>query len=160
MDPFLSTIIGGGIAIAGGAGTQWVMHHLTVTHRRRTLAYALSGEIASICAIAHKRKYLENMKDMKKAIEQDQPTYPFKVSITQNYFTIFNENAKDIGLLPPECAEHTARFYVQTKSLIEDFTNPPESPNEAIVLLEMDIKLLEDTLKLGDSLKQELQRIR
>ena len=53
----LTTVVGGVLALAGGWWAGWRQAHA----ERRSLTRAFGGEIAALLAIAHARRYRENV---------------------------------------------------------------------------------------------------
>ena len=79
-----------------------------------------------------------------------------------HYFDVYEANAGELGLLPPRLARQVGKFYVQAKSVLEDFAWLGESTS-----LEVDIDdriatfmrlatLIDDTTDLGRDLVLQL----
>ncbi len=124
----LAAVIGGALAIVGG----FFGHVWQTRKERKSVAGAFAGEIRAILGIIRKRRYMEGIEALIAAMKADNVPRPFHLDVRQFYFTVFEANAGKLGLLPSNCASDVATFYVITKSLLEDATNPNKPTDVAI----------------------------
>ena len=158
----ISTLLGGILAIAGGISTQAARYYLKERRTRRAVAGALAGEISAICSIARRRDYLGGMREILDQVHKSgRPDRP-RISVSQDYLQIYRSDAGSIGLLPPEITEDVVVFYTHVKSPIEDVLptapNPPDAAS-AERLVQEQMTLLGDTLRLGDDLIARLRHL-
>lgn len=161
--PLLSGLIGGVLATSGSILTQRHLHKLTTTQERNSLANALSGEIAALCSIIERRGYLDDMKESRQSIQTSGQEAPFKVNVQYDYLMVYKSNLGSIGLLPAHLAASVTRFYTQIQALLEEATSPTEehrSSLESLDILDEQIALLEDSLKLGQDLSKRLSWVK
>ena len=155
----LLCIVVGGLLGAGGAITiQWLNNRRT----RRATAGAFAGEIGAICSIMRHQRYLEEAQSLLEEVRKSGQPLRAVMYSTQEYFSIYHGNSSAIGLLPAREALNVAKFYTQVKSLVDDAR--PEAPGpkdaeDAENRLTRQIKLLTETLGIGEDLVMQLQRI-
>ena len=157
----LSTLFGGLLAGGGAILTQIVSLRMANDLTRRALAGAFAGEVAAICAITRRRKYLDFLNMSLDHVHQLQQPGRMMVPITQDYFQIYRSNAGALGLLPSTISERVALFYTLVKSLIEDMQPSapiPSTPAAAEHAIKEQIALLKETLNLGDELVANLRK--
>ena len=155
-------LVGTGVGICGSITVQWLAHRWEDRWRKRAIAGALAGEIAAICAIARRRRYLETTQLLLKRVRECQQPGWMVVKITYDYMTIYQSNASAIGLLPPQSALDVVTFYTQIRALMEDVSADGPAPatvDEAEELLKGQIELLDETLQLGDRVAQDLRKL-
>lgn len=158
----MSVLIGGLVATSGAMVTQWWVHRMATKQARRSLANALAGEIDALCSIAVRRRYLEGAQQLRQHIQKGGTPATLRIQAQQDYFLIYKNNVGSIGLLPPALAGSVARFYTQTQSFLEDVMPVIEEDDatvNALDHLDEQIKLLEDTLALGQQLAQQLPEV-
>lgn len=158
MADIISVIIGGAIAISGGLVTQYWKHR----RERRALAHALAGEIHAIVEMVERRGYQKFVSKLIDDVHTSQLPANVQVTITQNYFVVYESNALKIGLLPRLAAGDVASFYTLAKGLIEDSANnkfPPTTQNEAINRLSQMEGLLTTLTTLGKNVVLVLEKV-
>ncbi len=159
MTELFAALVGGVLALLG----SFLFHWHSSRENRKSLAQAFVGEIRAILVLIEKRKYHESLERWRTSMLEGQssPGRAFMAMPKQNYFTIFEANASKIGVLPRRASMHVVRFYVLTKSLLEDLTNeelfsrPPELV--AKILIE-NLEVLDDLQMAGQTALYNLDR--
>jgi len=115
----LSLIVG---VLLGGVSNA-VVGSYAAFRESQGIAEALISEISTITELIEQRGYINTLNTLITRLQNPahQPTYQdiFSVSITQDYFAVFNSVCPRIGLLGPLSGGVT-RFYGLSKVLIED----------------------------------------
>jgi len=112
----LSVVVGGILAIGGGIAQQWWQRR----QDRRSLAYALAGEIGAIIESIELRRYTEAIDGTIEQVKKTGTPWTFTIDIAEGYFLVYGANAGKIGLLSPLLAKEVAAFYSMMVGLIED----------------------------------------
>jgi len=161
----LSIVVGGIIAIGGG----FVQRICERRHERKSLRAALRAEIQAILAIVERRHYIAALSNLIEAIKGGSTNF-FERRIGSRYDIVFRSNCGKLGLLPPETAAETVRFYFMVSSVREDLVllqNASESanlrtsygldtPHGNLAFHEQMLRFSIETVTLGNHLIQEL----
>lgn len=120
------TIIGGCITFF----TQTYMRKKEKEELRKTISAAFYSEVCSLLKLAKMRQYLEMLVEAIMVID-NKKTYPPVEQLFnfrfEDYFSVYRNNVKNIGILDPEIAPLLTEFYVNVFSLLEDLTTMPGS---------------------------------
>jgi len=119
---FASTVLGGVLAIAGGlAATLWA-DNLQARRKRRedaefseNVIRAIRREIEAIQEI-----YNKGIGGRLRECPKGQ-RFPFWLGMTQNWFTVFDSNAVNLGKIEGELSRQIITVYIRMKQLIEEF---------------------------------------
>ena len=121
-DVLFSTLLGGLLAIAGGVGASCVGHWLQARHKNREGAEFEANVLRAI------RRELEAIGKIYDegigAIMKDWPggtAFTWRLGVTQDWFTVFNANAVNLGKIEAEASRRVVGIYVMNKKLIEEY---------------------------------------
>jgi hypothetical protein len=103
-ESFLSTVVGGLLAIAGGAFASW----LSWKRERKSVAAAFAAEVQGILDIYDWRHTIERIPQ------------GWKFSVEPN-FPVFESHVGKIGLLPTDLAAKVTVFYNYAAGVFMDF---------------------------------------
>ena len=148
-------IVGGVLALTGSLGATYLAAAVARRQRKRSIAGALAGEIGALVDIAETRKYIDAYDALIAQTESTGETMALGVVARYEYFSIFNAYAASLGELPPDLARDVARFYVITKSILEDGADAAEGnvkSDQALARLRNTRALLVTGLALGKDL--------
>ena len=150
MKEFLTVLAGGFMAILGSVSVMWYSSY----KERKSLSQAILGEIQSLTSLMEKRKYIENLERWKQEINEtsESPNRAFMAIPKFNYFAVYDANLGKIGSLPWYSTIYVTKFYVLTKSLLEDFTSKElysREPKVVLGILDEDIKLIKEVIRIG-----------
>jgi hypothetical protein len=158
MSEIFSVLVGGGLALVGGAGsTIWQNRR-----ERRSLGYALAGEIQAIVDVVERKKYREVVDQCIETVMKTKQPHSIRIRMKQNYFVVYEANAAKIGLLPRNTARRVARFYTYLKAIIEDVTDEDyvvQSDTEALQRLRALRELLDSLVTKGLKVAGELEKL-
>jgi hypothetical protein len=158
MPDIISVLVGGGLALSGGAVSAiWRQRR-----ERRSLAYALAGEIQAIVDVMQMRKYQEVVKHYIEKVKETNEPLAFQIRAGQNYLAIYEANATKIGLLPRNAARRVARFYTHLKAFLEDVTDEDlvvESATESLQRLSALDEILGRLVSEGLKVSSELEKL-
>ncbi|MEE8076171.1 MAG: hypothetical protein V3T60_11175 [Candidatus Binatia bacterium] len=130
----LSLIVG---VLLGGVSNA-VVGRYAAFRESQGIAAALISEISTITELIEQRGYINALNTLITRLQNPahQATYQdmFSVSITQDYFAVFNSVCPRIGLLGPLSGGVT-RFYGLSKVLIEDVNSLREIQKQSIMVL-------------------------
>lgn len=149
--PLISAIAGGAIAISGNLAIEcWRQHR-----RAKSLALALRGEIKAIIEVVGIRRYVELLDEGIALVTATQRHMLWYLPAKNRYFIIYEENASDLGVLPPSVTEGIARTYALAKSFLDDVTNPNwldrQTPEEVVNAMREAQQVLVMAIKSGHS---------
>jgi hypothetical protein len=161
----LSVIVGGIIAISGG----FLQRICERRQERKSLRAALRAEIQAILAIVQRRNYIAGLTEFIRTIRAGS-TRLFEIRIAKDYDIVFKNNCGKLGLLSPETAARTVRFYYFVSSVVEDLVLLQDAGESAdlrtgyrlntqagnLDFHEHMLQLSIDTVALGNDLVQEL----
>jgi hypothetical protein len=152
----LGVVIGGTIGISG----QYFLQRFERKHLARQVAKGLAGEIEALISIANRRDYVGVLKS---AAAATAPTALY-MTVTREYFRVFEANVEKLGLLGDALPAQVASFYVQASAVIEDFNTislpgflSTVGPTAAQTHYLNAATLLEDTLALGQQTATQLR---
>lgn len=120
--------ISGVYALAGAAIGGFSTYYSAVKVRNdslkahaKAIKSAISTEIISLAEIARYRNYEQGFKNVISYLEtQPDAKWPMPVNVPSHYSRIYQENAKDIGLLEPEYAVKVVKFYQFIDAVVQD----------------------------------------
>jgi hypothetical protein len=152
----VGVVIGGAIGFSG----QALLRHFERQHLARQVAKGFAGEIEALISIVERRNYVSVLKSAAAAT----PPPSLLISVTREYFRVFEANVDKLGLLDDALPAQVASFYVQASAVIEDF-NAISQPGFLSALGQTQgqlhylnaAALLEDTLALGQQTVAELR---
>ncbi len=163
--PLAGVVIGGVLAIAGGfVSTLW-LESRRESKQRRALALAFQGEIGALLEIIEKRGYIEGLRETRAETEATGKTQGFYFRARRGYFSVFDANVSQIGILKPPLSGLVARFYTQANSILEDMERFEEAkpadvdPKVAIQAYDELIILFEDVVAVGRQIVKEVSRL-
>jgi hypothetical protein len=121
-DAFFSTVVGGVLAAAGGlvavTYAEW-------SRKRRKLkedAEFRANVLRAIrCELIATREVYDQGIGAKLKEVPDGQLFPFRLGLTQDWFTIFNANAVHLGKIDADISRQIIGVYTQSKQLIEEF---------------------------------------
>jgi len=165
LGTMFGTIIGAILAISGGFAEKIYERR----KERESLRAALRAEIQAILAIVEERKFIADLSKFIEAIKGGATNF-FEIRIAKDYDMVFRSNCGKLGLLPPETAAETVRFYFMVSSVREDLVllqNASESanlrtsygldtPHGNLAFHEQMLRFSIETVTLGNHLIQEL----
>ena len=159
MNEFLSALAGGLVALLGSISVMWYNSY----KERKSLSQAILGEIQSLISLIEKRDYVGNLERWKREIDETSksPNRAFMATPRFNYFAVYDANLGKIGCLPWYSTIYVTKFYVLTKSLIEDFTNKElysREPHIVREILDEDIELLKEVTSYGKIAVNKLKK--
>lgn len=160
-EQILAVIIGGILAIAGGAGSQAFTHWLSVRHKRTSMKQAFAGEIGALIDIIERRGYLSELDRLIAGIPAEDASIFMSVKITHNYFDVYDNHCQHLGALQNELPRRVTRFYVYAKALVEDFAVPEHGQIQrefSIEELETSRQLLSELIEQGYGLVKDLEK--
>jgi hypothetical protein len=162
--PLVSVVIGGILAIAGGFVSNIWLESRRERKLRRTLARAFQGEIEALLDIIDKRGYIQGLRNARAKTEETGTTHAYHFRARKKYFSVFEANVGQIGLLPPPLSQLIARFYTQANAILEDMERFEEvdpkrvDPKAAIATYNELIAIFEDAVALGKQIVSEVSR--
>ncbi|MGD9520038.1 MAG: hypothetical protein AB7W28_11060 [Armatimonadota bacterium] len=160
--PLIGVVVGGVLAIAGGFASNVWLEYSRERKRRYALALAFQGEVRALLEIIEKRKYLEGLRAAKAQTETTSKTQSYHFRARRKYFSVFEANVGQIGILKPPLSELVARFYTQANSVLEDMERFEEvdpatvDPSVAIAAYEEVLSIFEDTVTVGEKIVNEV----
>ncbi len=163
--PLIGAAIGGFIGAAGGFLSKWLLERSRLRAERKQLAYAFKGEILAILSIAQMRHYVAGFEKLIVVMKQTGKPIVFPVSITREYFNVFNANVSKIGFLKSPLPEEIARFYTQANSILDDFASRgsalwQQAPVEVAIELNQElIAIMTNTFILGDEIAARIDTL-
>ncbi len=158
----------GGVVVGGLLGFlgQASLQRIDRKHRARQIASGLAGEVEGLVHICDVQQYANFLRGFADTLESGTaPGGVIKVPVIRvrlHYFQVYEANAGELGLLPPHLARQVGKFYVQAKSVLEDFASLEESTSlqidlaDRIANLRRVATLIDDLTKLGRDLVQQL----
>lgn len=163
--PLIGVVVGGVFAIAGGFASNVWHEHSRERKQKYALALAFQGEVRALLEIIEKRKYIEGLRAAKAQTEATGKTQPYHFRARRKYFSVFDANVGQIGLLKPPLSELVARFYTQANSILEDMEMFEEvdpatvNPSVAIAAYEEVLSIFEDTVTVGKKIVNEVSAL-
>nr|EES53901.1 MAG: hypothetical protein UBAL3_44810038 [Leptospirillum ferrodiazotrophum] len=163
--PLAGTLVGGILTFSGAYLSTALLGKRQRDTESKNLAVCFSGEIAAIVSIIRKRRYLEHIEGLLRMAKDGKRPPAIKIAVRNPYCTVFRDNAGKIGMLPAPLPSSIVRFYLQVYALLEDFENFREGaldqePLPTVTrLYEEMAALLSDTIRLGETIGKEVERI-
>jgi len=162
---FWLTILGAILAISGG----FVEKIYQRRKERESLRAALRAEIQAILAIVERRHYIGALSNVIEAIKSGPPNF-FERRFGSLHDIVFRSNCDKLGLVSPETAAETVRFYFQVSSVVLDLDllrDAADSPglqaryglnqrDRNLAFHEELLRLSGETVELGNDLIQKL----
>lgn len=118
--PQVLPLIGVALGFVGGFLSNLYFERRRNKELRKSLSAAIVGEIQAIVSVLKLRKYKDAIIGYIEAIHETGEADYFTVDINQDYLTIFEKNADKIGFLGADLAAKISKFYIMTRSLLED----------------------------------------
>ncbi len=158
----------GGVAVGGLVGFfgQAWLQRTERKHRARQIAGGLAGEVEGLVHIGDVHQYANFLRESAGALESGaHPDGVIEVPVIRvrlHYFEVYEANAGELGLLPPRLTRQVGKFYVQAKSVLEDFASLGESTSLEIDLADRIANFrrlatfIDDTTDLGRDLVLQL----
>jgi hypothetical protein len=162
--PLVGVVVGGILAIAGGFVSNLWLESRRERRLHRTLALAFQGEIGALLEIVDKRGYIEGLRNARAKTEETGTTHAYHFRARKKYFSVFEANVRQIGLLQPPLPHRVARFYTQANAVLEDMerfeeVDPKEvDPQLAIAAYDELIALFEDAVAVGKQIVSVVSR--
>ncbi len=155
-----------------GGGLQAYMQYRARKAEAAAVLQALLTEVDALVRLAQHRQYLANivahrnhcqhLVDHHQSAEQS-PMFVLDLSL--DYFKTYDALIPKIGMLDPWYADRITRFYLFSKSVVQNYL--PTSPfqngmnaEEGLLLFSNDIPLLETALRIGDGLSKDRKIVR
>jgi len=163
--PLAGTLVGGILTFSGAYLSTALLGKRQREIESKNLAACFSGEIAAIVSIIRKRRYLEHIEGLLRMAKDGKRPPAIKIAVRNPYFNVFRENAGKIGMLPAPLPSLIVRFYLQSYAILEDFENFREGALDqeglptVTRLYEEVAALLADTMRLGEMIGKEVERI-
>lgn len=155
--PVASALVG---AIAVGA-IKFVVELQRRKNRKEAILRALAGEVGTLCQFIRLQDYVEGYREEAQRAAAGQYATMLPIDARQNYFTMYEAVAHDIGELSAEQAIAISRFYTLCKIAMDTARPggqfPPPEQNllfmsglSALILREGDavIQFPSETIKL------------
>ena len=159
------TAIVGLVGVALGGGLQAAHTAFERRLEAKSVLSALVAEVESLKRLIHHRGFIRqfvlvanecrNLSSQGRGAEM----YPtFTISVSEDYFSLFNALSPKIGLLDRYQADRIVRFYVLVKAAKENFTSDapwtkkPVTVNAMLQIIESDIEILRVAYLLGDEI--------
>ena len=121
-DNFMSALLGGALAFAGGIIVSWYAHRLQAKHKReedaefaRNVVRAIRRELEALGAI-----YAKGIGEHLGKIVEGQ-ILETRLALTEDWFTVFAANAAHLGRIDSEISRRIVTIYALQKSLIEEY---------------------------------------
>jgi hypothetical protein len=166
MDSFVATLVGSFVGASAAIGAGPLLESYKRHRDRSGTASAIAGEIAAIIDISIKRKHAEGFASF---------LVPLKKGTDVKIGNIvgFNKDALDpiieshigkLGLLPSSLSRKIAAFYTYLQGIridllrlaSDEFDGDPSSKAQ---IIEEDLALWKQTVDLGNSIIQELDKV-
>ena len=160
--PLLSVIVGGVLTFLGGVVGTYLLEKRKSKNERRNLTLAFYGEIHAIDSIVRKRRYIDDLKQIIERLKKDRQFCVLNIPVQREYFRVYNENVRNIGILDSILARQIAQFYTQANSVLEDLremrgTNPATREIDGLISWHQNLlELFEDTLRLFHSILERI----
>jgi hypothetical protein len=147
--PLFQTLLGGLLAFLGGFVGNFLLQRSQRQKERESLSSAFCGEIAALLAIIERRQYLKFIKSELESVKQTGKVDSLQISVSRNYFQVYEHNIERIGLLPAPLPEKIVRFYTFMWACLEDLETMRtfEFKAEDALIVE---RLLEELLRLAN----------
>ncbi|MDY1008796.1 hypothetical protein [Sphingomonas sp. CFBP9019] len=136
----------------------------TIRERKKSVSIAVAAEIRSIMAMSRingLEEHLKHLGDVSLSVENSKFPRP-STSTDQSYFTVYEENAVDIGRLEPQKVIKIVMFYQRARNCLDainhlsDYDFSSSTPEE----VSYQYHFLADTVKtlflFGEALIDEL----
>ena len=166
IDPAIAGLIGVGLgSILGPLGSRW-LDAKNAAARRRSISRALAAEITAMLEVSERRDYAGTYTgwlDHWKAGNSDMPRISGLETAAEKGDPVFMANLALLGELPADTVARIVRFYSGAASLRLDLAGISAgnfSRNEAIALVEYDLKYWAEIKALGERLISELTAIK
>ena len=162
--PLIGVVLGGVLAMVGGFFSNLWLEYRRERKMRETLALAFQGEIEALLEIIAKRGYMEGLRKAKAQTEQTGAIHGYHFRARRKYFSVYEANVGQIGLLRPPLSRLVARFYTQANAILEDMERFEEAepskikPADAIAAYEEVLSIAEDTVAVGCQIVSEIAR--
>lgn len=160
--PLVGVVIGGILVIVGGFVSNLWIEVRREKQLRKQLALAFEGEIGALLEIIEKRQYIEGLRHARDETKRSGKTQPFIFRAKRKYFSVFEANVGQIGLLLPPLSRLVSRFYTQANAILEDMQLFEEAdfgsvdPEEAAVAYDQLLEIFEDTIATGNTIVTEV----
>jgi len=158
QNEWLPVIAAIGGAFVGGISTFVPSYLLELKKRRderESVTNALTAEVRAILTIIRHRRYLENLREVERALQQGPTTMvAFTVRVSEQYARVYQDYVPRLGLVNPQLAAKIIEFHKLIEAIIQDITPGGEIAEgrgdlEAVHQL---IKIAESAVTLGDEI--------
>lgn len=156
MSEIFAALLG---ALAAG-GLQTIVAIVDRRRMRKSTLMAIAAEVQTICALVRHQRYLEGFREALAEIEAGRwDGGSLIMDIRSHYFSVFESNSQNLGILKPDHIVKIVRFYGYCKSAID--STRPDGPfagevrgEDAEGNIHSVVAILENILHLGDSIVQ------
>lgn len=109
------------------------------------------GEISAVLEIVKRRNYIAHLQQVIAHVQQTGQPKPFFVSVTQEYFWVYKQNASRLGILKHPLPQKIATFYTQCFAILEDLKSSftPSTAQQSLMMLQELLSLFQSTTDLG-----------
>lgn len=161
-------LIGVVIGAVFTGGIQFLREEYRYFKERKSLAASISAEIISLIRLIRKRRIHQDLVNwinlLKKENQLSKYTKKgtYSVSITFNYFLIFDSNAGRLGMLGEELAGEITILYTLCKGVAEDLRDQSttEIYRDGMIYWFLEtLSLLEDCIERGLVIRDKLKQI-
>ncbi len=162
--PLLGAVVASLLIIVVGFTSNTWREYMRERKLRRTLALAFQGEVQALLEIIEKRGYIEGVRAAKAQIEATGKFQAYHFKAREKYFSVFEANVGQIGILRPPLSQLVARFYAQANSILEEMewfekSDPAKvDPMVAIAAYDEVLSTFEDTVAVGNRIVQEVSK--
>jgi hypothetical protein len=162
--PLLGAVVASLLIIVVGFTSNTWREYNRERKLRRTLALAFQAEVQALLEVIEKRGYIEGLRAAKAQIEATGKFQAYHFKAREKYFSVFEANVGQIGILRPPLSQLVTRFYAQVNSIFEDMewfekSDPANvDPMVAIATYDEVLNIFEDTVGVGNRIVQEVSR--
>ena len=96
-----------------------VKNYFRSSFEAKTIAVALYGEISAALEIALSKQNMEFLDALEKRAEKNDFS-PYYISFKSEYFSVYSENAHQLGKLKPPNPELISKFYISSKAILDE----------------------------------------
>jgi hypothetical protein len=120
--PLMQTLIGGVLTFFGGWLGSYLLQRRQRSSEIESLKSAFYGEVSALLHIAERMQYRDSLLEHIESAKQKGVIPRSIFGITRNFFNVYEQNVKNIGILPAPLPEKLVLFYSLTFTIMEEFT--------------------------------------